>query len=170
MLPWKINYCMWACGIMGIGKVYRFSENEIDKKIMKPWIVIISTIIYFSLLYLTKDSIVFWGSKNWVNAFVVPATGMICMIYLSKKIIVNNKILLFIGTNTLVYFALHRQILHVVESITGKLLMRISFTPTVWTNIIEVCIIALLLSIPTLIINKYIPQITGKGWKLWNVK
>ena len=40
---------------------------------------------------------------------------------------------------------------------------------SVWVNLIEVMVIAALLAIPTWFINKYIPKVTGKGWKLWKV-
>ena len=163
MLPWKMNYCMWACAIMGIGKVYRSYEKEIDLKIMRWYIVLGFLILYFGLLWLTKDSIVFGGCANWANAILIPFSGLVCMLYVSKRIIVNNKVLLYIGSNTLVYFALHRQVLHVVENLFEKL----PVVASVWINLLEVLLIALLLAIPAFLINKFIPQVTGKGWKLW---
>lgn len=169
MLPWKINYSLWACGIMGLGKVYKAYEMEIDKILMKWWIAGISFMAYLFMIYIGKQQIVFWGSSKWFYAMFIPFTGMISMIFFSKKITINSKVLLFIGANTLLYFCLHRQVLNGVESVVNKILPKISMEPSVWVNLIEVMVIAALLAIPTWFINKYIPQVTGKGWKLWNV-
>ena len=124
---------------------------------------------YLFMIYIGKQQIVFWGSSKWFYAMFIPFTGMISMIFFSKKITINSKVLLFIGANTLLYFCLHRQVLNGVESVVNKILPKISMEPSVWVNLIEVMVIAALLAIPTWFINKYIPQVTGKGWKLWNV-
>lgn len=168
MLPWKLNYCLWAVAIMGLGKVYREYENRIDTMFMKWYVALPAFFVFIILVFYSHESIVFWGSANWFYAFVIPFTGMIWMLYLSKRIIVNNIPLLYIGANSLIYFALHRQILTAVEAMTKRILQTLSLHPSVWINLCEVILIAALIAVPVWIINKYIPQVTGKGWKLWN--
>ena len=114
-----------------------------------------------------KVSVNFWGHPNWLYASALPLTGMTVMLYLSKHVTVNSKALLYIGANTLVYFALHRQILQLVERLFAKMQQGFSIEASIVTNLLEVLVIALLLVVPTFLINKYIPQVTGKGRKLW---
>lgn len=165
-LPWRMDTCLWACAIMGLGKLYRGCELEFDKTMLKWWIVLLSFVSYLMMIYVGHQNIIYYGSSNWLYAIAIPATGLLSMLYVSKKIIVNSKVFLFIGTNTLVYFALHRQILNGVESFFFKYIYSMEINPSLWINLIEVVIIAALLVIPTCIINKYIPQVIGKGWKI----
>ncbi len=167
VLPWRLHCCLWACGIMGAGKVYRHYEQDVDNALMKWQMVLGCLPVYFGLITYGRIGINFWGHPNWLYAFAVPLSGMIIMLYLSKHITVNSKALLFVGANTLVYFALHRQVLQLVEKLCTKLMQGFSIEASWETNLIEVLAIALLLVAPTFLINKYIPQVTGKGWKLW---
>ena len=48
-----------------------------------------------------------------------------------------------------------------------NLFEKLPVVASVWINLLEVLLIALLLAIPAFLINKFIPQVTGKGWKLW---
>ena len=167
VLPWRLHCCMWACGIMGIGKVYRQYEHRVDKTVLKWPIVSGCLLAYFCLITYGKVSVNFWGHPNWLYASALPLTGMTVMLYLSKHVTVNSKALLYVGANTLVYFALHRQILQLVERLFVKMQQGFSIEASIVTNLLEVLVIALLLVVPTFLINKYIPQVTGKGWKLW---
>ena len=58
--------------------------------------------------------------------------------------------------------------LNAVEATTKKIMASLSIEPSLWSNLLEMAVIAIIIVIPVWIINKYIPQVTGKGWKLWN--
>lgn len=169
MLPYKLNYSFWAIAIMEFGKLYKEYEDKIDTKIMSWKYAVVSFILFLYLIHDYNVIIIYFGCPNWFLSFIIPFTGMHWMIYTAKYLISNCKFLLFIGANSLVYFALHRQILNVVEHIAKKVMNSISIQPSLFSNLVEVIIIALLIIIPTLLINKYIPHVTGKGWKLWNL-
>lgn len=167
MMPLKMNYSFWAIAIMGFGKLYKAYEYRIDAMIMSWKIAIATFLLFVYLIYETGVSINYFGNANWFLAVVIPLTGLHWMLYLSKHIMVNVKPLLFIGANSLVYFALHRQVLNAVEGVTKKVMAAFSLEPSFFSNLLEVVVIAALIVVPVWLINKYIPQVTGKGWKLW---
>ena len=167
-LPYKLESSLWAMAIMGIGKLYKLYEREVDAKIMKWQFAAVSLVLYIVLIYSFEANVLYDGHPNWFLAISIPMTGLHWMLYLSKYVIVNMKSLLFIGSNSLVYFAIHRQVLNAVEATTKKIMASLSIEPSLWSNLLEMAVIAIIIVIPVWIINKYIPQVTGKGWKLWN--
>lgn len=167
MLPLKMNYSFWAIAIMGFGKLYKAYEDRIDAIFMSWKLAIATFLLFVYLIHETGVSINYFGNANWFLAVVIPFTGLHWMLYLSKHIIVNVKPLLFIGANSLVYFALHRQVLNAVEGVAKKVMAAFSLEPSLFSNLSEVVVIAALIVVPVWLINKYIPQVTGKGWKLW---
>lgn len=169
VLNWRINSLGFGCFYMGLGKVYRRYEYRIDNALGWKW-TFLCAVGYFTYIAITGNTVNFGGDSYFgIVALPLSLSGLAWVIWLSKHVTVNSKCLQFIGTNTLLYFCLHRQVLNGVESIVNKFLSKISMEPSVWMNLIEVVVIAALLAVPTWFINKYIPQVTGKGWKLWKV-
>lgn len=161
-LPWHIQYMGFGCFYLGLGKIYQTYENKIDKYL--TWKIFIGCLItYFTWISITHTTIIYHGSPKGYDALILTLTGLIWIVYITKYWINNCRLLLFIGANTLIYFSIHRQILNIVQAIQIKM----NFEPSWWLNIIDVIAIAIIIIIPTKIINKWIPQLTGKGFKLW---
>ena len=70
------------------------------------------------------------------------------MLYLYKHITDNIKPLLFIGTNSLVYFALHRQVMNAVDVLLKKIMVAFSLEPSLFSNQSAVVVIATLIFVP----------------------
>lgn len=164
-LPYKFHTVFFACALMGLGKVYKAYEERIDKLLFKKYIIVILLLSYIILVFVFKPYINYYGNRNWLLAFYIPFSGLIVFLYFSKKIS-KNEFLRYIGSNSLLYFAIHRQVLIVVESICKRIMALTNSSPSVYINIIEVFVIAILIALPVFFINKYCPQIFGKGWKI----
>ena len=131
---------------------------------------VVCAFVYIAIITFTHKTVNYAGDGYYGGlALSLTLSGLIWFVWLSKHITVNSRCLQFIGANTLIYFCLHKPLLQVVEQIMNKVLLNIGITLSIWINIMEVVIIAALLAIPAWIINRYIPQVTGKGWKLWKV-
>ena len=100
--------------------------------------------------------------------------ALIIGVAISKRYYQNSRFLLFVGANTLFYFAFHGKVYSLLQTLAGKILDGVSFPQPFLINIIMGFLItfldALILIIPALIVNKYFPYILGKGFNLWHVK
>lgn len=170
-LPYRIEHIMWAMAIMSVGKLYKEHETSFDKWIMRWVTFIVATIIYFSVIYYSSTRVLYYGNANWFYALSLPATGMILLLFASKKLLYQSRLLVFIGRYSLVYFALHRMVLKMlIEPMFNKAMVQLDVSTSLWTNMAEVAMTAIVLIVPVYIINRYLPQINGKGWKLWNAQ
>lgn len=158
---------------MALGKFYKYHENKIDK-IISNKVLVIFLIIYVLLIWYFDLKISFWGSRNIVDSLIITIVGLILCVYVSKRFLQNNKFLLFVGSNTLFYFAFHGKVYSLLQFITSKLLHTYIIGQNHLNDFcIAICIVlldAIILIIPMIVVNKYFPQILGKGFKLWKAK
>lgn len=167
-LPWEFDKTGFCCFFMGMGKLYSQYEAKIERHL--TWkSALLCFVVYVAIISLMQEYIIFGSCKHLWDSAVLYSTGLVWMLWLSKHVICNSKFLLYVGSNSLLFFCMHRQVLNVVQSVWIKLLLKGGLEASVLTNIVEVLIIALLLVIPTVIVNKYIPQLAGKGFKLWKI-
>lgn len=92
------------------------------------------------------------------------------MVYLSKHVLQNSRFLLFVGANTLFYFAFHGKVYSLLQTIIHKVLPAVMSSPEYQQTVIALCIVLLdaaILIIPAMLVNKYCPWLLGKGYKLW---
>ena len=168
-LPWHISYIGYGCAYMGLGKVYREHENEVTSKVT-PWLLVVALVVYVEYIALFDRTCSFSGSKNLIDALLLTGLGLLLMIEGCKRVkILNNKFILFVGQNTLFYFAFHGK----VQSIMHALADRLSIEHTPLTNdvlgiAITICIAAILI-LPAYIVSRYLPWMLGRGFYLWRV-
>lgn len=101
---------------------------------------------------------------------LITVVGLILIISLSKKLSQYNRfstLLVFVGANTLFYFAFHGKVYSLLFAMLNKFSPQVMEINEVILSIFIVILDALILIIPTMMINKYTPYILGKNYKLW---
>ena len=172
-IPWHINSFGFACFYMGLGKYYKEKQMIIDKYVDNKRFVAVMFVIYILLISLFDLHISFYGSKFIIEALSVTLSGLVVMIYISKHINQKNRLMLFVGANSLFYFAFHGKCFSLLQTICHKLVTEDILSIYGTKDIIAFSIVildALILILPAMFVNRYCPFILGKGFKLWNAK
>lgn len=172
-VPWHIESTGYACFYMGIGKYYKEKEEKLQKYFDNKYIILLCSFVYIGLITYFNLHVSYSCGNYGIDALLVTIPGIILMIYISKHILQNNKLLLFVGANTLFYFAFHGKGYSILQTLIDKLI-----SPELLASIFVQTLIAfsiviadsLLLIIPAIIVNKYFPWLLGKGFKLWKTK
>lgn len=169
-IPWHISSFGYACFYMGLGKWYKEMEMKVNRYVDNKWFVFICFIVYVVSIIVFDLHISFTGSRYLVDSFVVTLTGLVVILFLSKHIFQNSRFLLFIGANTLFYFAFHGKVLSLLQTLCHKLLSDAVLNMDCMHDMIAVGITildALLLILPAMFVNRYCAFLLGKGFKLW---
>ena len=172
-LPWHITNSGYACFYMALGKYYKYHEKEID--IFFGWYkLLLIAIIYIGFITITGISCSFSGSKYIVDAVVLSIMSLILGVTVAKRFFQKSKFILFIGSNTLFYFAFHGKGYSLLETVVDKVMTGMSISHTFWIDeslgFVITFFDALLLIVPAMFVNKYCPWLLGKGFKLWKAK
>lgn len=171
-LPWHITGTGFGCFYMAMGKIYKEYEIKIDKWVTLPKLMI-AVVLYVLLLFLHSDKLSWSGSKWMIDALVITGLGIFVNVYLSKKIacINNNRFLLFVGANTLFYFAFHGKVYSLLQTVINKLIVMGGIEHTTLLDLslgIGITLLDAIILIPfAMLVNKYLPWTLGKGYKLW---
>ncbi len=165
-LPYTLHTAGYGCAYMGLGKVYRHYETIIDKHLDLQKMIIV--FISYPLFVFVSPGISYCGSPYLVDSIVITVMGLSILIYASKRF--KTKFLLFIGSNSLLYFCLHGKVYAILESCVHKYCGLFLLDNTMFCNIMGIALTfadAVILIIPIVIINRYIPFTVGRGYKLW---
>ena len=168
-LPWHIEYIPNALFFMSLGYLYK----DKAEKVLNRYTSWVSTaflfVLYLFLVYgniwilfdaHTETRIVFW--------IIRQITAVASLVALVKRI-KPNRIVLYIGQNSLIYFGIAHYL-----NITLQLLLKLlvpAFYSTILSNelysaafsVFFAIISALLLIIPAYIINQYFPFLVGRS-------
>lgn len=167
---WYVHLTGYGCFYMGLGKWYRQHEEQVNN-VAKKWAVWLALIVYVAYIYLFDFHVSYGGSTNIIDAIFITLLGIFAMTYLCKWCAGGNGLLLYVGANSLLYFALHGKGFMLLQVILAKVLAATGYTLSyVQADIMGFAITlldALILIIPVWLVNKYIPQTLGRGFKLW---
>lgn len=164
-IPWHISTFGFACFYMALGKLYKRYESQIDK-IMTKFRLVILMIVYIAVIFYFDLYVNFRGSMYIVDSLFLTLSGLLIIIYLSKYWI-NKKFFSFVGANTLFYFAFHGKVYSLLEFIASKLPIEHTEVTDLLLGMTIVFLDAIILIPFAKFVNKYCPQILGKGFKLW---
>ncbi len=169
-IPWHIDGMGFAIFYMALGKLYKHHEAKIDKKVNRE-IVAVVAVIYAALVSISPYKINFFGSPILVDAFFISVIGLFVCVYISKLFISRDKLMMFVGANSLFYFAFHGKVYSVLQALTAKILVSAHITHTLALDTTLGFVItiadALILIIPAILVNRYAPFLLGKGFKLY---
>lgn len=107
-LPWGINLALIAMPFYGIGNVFAHEINSIKKKsfLLKILAVLVCAILSYLLLPITHYDLSMHSFANYYGYIPVGLCGIFTYLFLSQ-IINSNKVLEWLGRNTLVLIAFH---------------------------------------------------------------
>lgn len=169
-LPWHLHTIGFGCFYMALGKWFKSSEKIIEKY-MTPLCLFIGCMLYILLILFTRKTCSFSGDDTIIFSFTLTLIGLFVFIGICKNKIMNNRFFLFVGANSLFYFAFHGKVYSVLETATAKLytenIIHESFTTNTIIAFTIVLLDALILIVPCKVMNKYFSFISGKNYKLW---
>lgn len=172
-IPWHLSTVGFGCFYMGLGKVYKEYEARIDRIIGNKFLIVLLC-LYIVTVPLLGRGYSFGGSPLGIDALWVTLLGLAVCIYVSKLWINNSRFLLFIGANTLFYFAFHGKVYSLLQAMTAKVFVMGGFEHSMWIDtslgFVITLLDALILILPAMFVNRYTPWLLGKGFKLWECR
>lgn len=171
-IPWHIESFGYACFYMGMGKCFKEKETLLTKHTDNIWIVAGCFVIYVTLISVFDLHISFGGSRYVIDALVATLTGLVVMVYVSKHILHKSRFLLFVGANTLFYFAFHGKVYSLLQTVMHKSVPDFLLDMACMHDVVAFIIVildAMILILPAMFVNRYCPWVLGKGFKLWRI-
>lgn len=169
-IPWHVNGAGFGCFYMGLGKAYKYYERGIDSTVSRK-VLLLCLIVYIMILYFYHAGISYGGSRYIIDSLLITSLGLLVCVYVSKLVLNNNRFLLFVGANTLFYFAFHGKVYSLLQTVIDRGLVwggiEHTFSLDLCLGIFVTFLDALILVPFAMFINRYIPQVLGKGFKLW---
>lgn len=151
-----------------IGYLIRHNEEKFDKIGLKEIIILI--IVYvgigiYSMYAFPKECLSAHENRyyNIPICFSMIVIGCIVCFAIFKKFNISNKQLVFIGQNTLTYYAFNKYIRSPIIVIFG--LMGITFPLNWWTGILLTVVCCIICWPISLLLNKFFPLAVGKKKK-----
>ena len=158
-LPWHIEYIPQALAFMYLGYVVCKQKSE---DLFKKAAILYPVLWTLPLLISQKGNLVLEAANE--------ITGVMFLLTVSKMI-KPTKWINFIGQNTLSYFALHRKLVTLWE-VAWKKINRSLFEKIYANNMLSTVysiafsvFACMVLVIPIVLINKYLPELAGKERK-----
>lgn len=167
-LPWHLEYMFIVNFFMVMGYEYKNTDGNVLKKYDTKLNKVMLLCVYL-LLVLLNYYVAFTQSDIFIYSTVLTiimyVSGVILCVE-AGKMLPNNKLLSYIGMNTLIYYGLHGKIESIIETVLNKLGIYVFICNNTVLGIaggifIVICVSALLL-IPTWIINRYLSFVIGK--------
>jgi len=172
-LPWHLSYFGFACFYMALGSLYKLYESKIDGWINRSTLILL-IVGYLLYVYLVDAQISYYGSKAIVDSMMLTMAGLVIIITISKRYLHNNRLLMFVGANTMFYFAFHGKVYSALITGLHKVAPAIVNSGDFFTDLLTgACIVladALILIVPAMIVNRYCPQILGRNFRLYHPK
>lgn len=159
---WNLKNAMFAGLYFSLGMICRdynisshFLSNKVGLPLMIIYICLVSADIHWNL-----NSGNFNESFTNYPFFIIESLfGIPAFIWLCSKIRRYNKLILFIGSNSLLYYYLQSATIRGIWAFINRL--NINF-PQFVEFIIIVMGVSIVISIPVIFINKYFPIFSGK--------
>lgn len=172
-LPWHVQLLGAGCFWMGIGYLLKDTVKEID---VKKWVAPIVSVVYIGLLVIAYkvfgQNYISLGDfvDNPVLYFALNAVGELFIVTWVMTL-PQFSFIQFIGRNTLFYFAFHGKAESIVFFILKKLgmfdfLQKYSYVTSIGMVFLE----AVILIVPCLIFNKFLPFMVGKRYDVEKIK
>ena len=167
-LPYTLNTAGFGCAYMGLGKVYRHYESFFNTYFKKKYIIYLAS--FYTVMTYYFPPISFMGSKYMIDSLIITVIGLFIIVYFAKKDYISNKLILFVGSNSLLYFCLHGKVYALLQGgvhifVPSEFLHNYIFCYTI--SILITLADVLVLILPILLINHYAAFTIGKGYKLW---
>lgn len=167
-LPWHLDYAFRAVFFMACGYFFR-EKFEIKFDAFSPvFRTVLLFVLHAAIVYAPYFCTIPNGLFSVLANLVTPLLGVFTVVSLSK-IIPGNRYLLYVGQNTLLYFAFHGKVYGVIEGVCRRLfagpyydVLSNKITSILFAIALAV-IVSFILIIPSYIVNRWFPFILGKN-------
>lgn len=168
-LPWHIEYIPFALGCMFIGySIKEQYEGVLDAVCFRTSRLVILTVLYLSIIYIPVFlNVELTGLIRCCYDSILSLLGMFFVCCIAKRL-PANRFLLFAGQNTLVYFGLQGKCIFVIETLLKKMDADLfSWICSHWIysilySLAVAAVLSILLVIPAIIFNRYLPFLVGR--------
>ena len=117
------------------------------------------------IIFLNHKAVTFYSFGDNLLYYFAQILSSLIMLISATKLLRGNKIVLYIGQNTLVLYGLHGKLESVYEVILKKTIGESNVITELILGILGVIIITAILLIVSYIMNKYLPFLVGKKRK-----
>lgn len=170
-LPWYLHEVGYGCFFMALGVLYKKSLEPILDKWTTSSRLFGLLFLYITIILTSGRSASYSGSKYLFDGIIINLFGIYVCIYCCKHWLYKSKILTFIGSNSLLYFGFHHKILVVITALFARLyathLVNHGLLIDEILHWADTMMIALIIIIPTIVVNRWFPWVVGKGYKIW---
>lgn len=166
-LPWHVEYIFQAMFYMTLGYMFKQhweaafdAVNNIAGRFMLAAVYII--VVYAPYFTVIPESVF-----RVFAVFITPILGILLVVALSK-VIKPNRYILYVGQNTLIYFALHGKVFGFIEVMLRRFapgLYSAVLADMLLSNLFAIAfalVLSFILLIPTYIINRWLPFMLGR--------
>lgn len=166
-LPWQFEGAMVMEIWLALGYLYKKYEYKLEKFIDKKYLIILGVIYVFTVLIYDNDVNIRLENYKCIAMFVISSIVGIAMLVVGSKILKHNKILCFIGFNSLIFYALQSKCIKISSYILTNVLNAVDISLTKYLACVLDVVMACILIVPCVyFINRYVPFVVGK----WNSK
>lgn len=167
-LPWHVEYIFQAMFFMVLGYFFKVEfEKNFDKyNTTRNRIVCVG--MYLLLVYIPYFAqFQFSSVTSIVYQYLCQLFGIVCVISICKKV-KSNRYVLYIGSNTLICFALHGKIYSLVQTIFKRFVAEFYngiLLNTVASSIFAIVFalgLSVILIVPIYVINRWFPFVLGR--------
>lgn len=172
-LPWHIQLVPYALFYMSIGYIYKRHEQRCEW-LDSAKIILFGLPIYISLVSLDsifqKGMVSFNATSRVLDGWILTLVGILLCVTAAKWLDGRFKLITFVGSNSLLYFALHGKCDAVLQYATERMITILSIQHWLLFDFIMgiamTFLVPMVLIAPIVLINRYLPCTTGKGFKL----
>lgn len=166
-LPWHIHIIFTVGFFIILGHLYKIKlENKLFSN--RVLTLIIASIVYLVALFFSWNdgAISIWDYPNIFEWLAIMFSGLFIILYLGKRGIFYNKILEYIGRNSLLFYVLHQTICRIFVNIFTKIelfnYMQKNWVGQTIITLILVSAVLLTLYFPIEFIKKKMPFLIGQ--------
>lgn len=165
-LPWHLEYIFVAMFFMILGYLFRTKFEELFDR-YNTWLFKLVVLGLFLGTVFISNYVIHNDFANLPITYLSQLSGVTFIVALCK-ILPSTRIILYLGQNTLLCFALHGKIYSVLETIIDKLVPNLyySILSNVVTSslfsILLTIVLSIILIIPIWIINRWFPFTIGR--------
>ena len=160
-LPWHLHNVGTTSFFVILGYLYK--KYRVNERVRQriPAAATVLTILYLIELYITKDTVEIgiWNYTGLFLWFLVVGTSVMMVIAIAQvDALKNNKVLTYIGRNTLLYYVLHQNVCRIITHLVEKWSWGCGFSQTPvgqWIfTILFTSFILLILAVPVEFIKR----------------
>lgn len=171
-LPWHLEYAFEAMFFLFLGYLFRNCWEVHWDKMNGRMTAVVSVVVYLALMFVPVVTKMRFTPFSGILIMYPRAFAGIAALTAIAKLIKPGWFIRFVGRSTLSYYGLHGKVLSILNTVTAKL------APALWLSmqggqgvkniacsIVFALITAVILIIPTMILDRFLPFTVGKPMK-----